>query len=96
MAAAGQSSFDHIFLNYLMFVPVGIMAPRLCSYRTAVKYAMFFSITIEVLQLMTMRGTCEIDDVIGNTFGVIIGCYICHRIRAFKTEMSKKYNSIFV
>lgn len=31
------------------------------------------SVAIEVLQFFTQRGLCELDDVIHNTLGVVIG-----------------------
>lgn len=35
------------------------------------------SLLIEICQLITMHGVCDIDDVILNTVGVFIGWSIC-------------------
>ena len=35
-----------------------------------------FSAFIEFTQLITARGTCEMDDIMNNTLGAVIGYYI--------------------
>ena len=75
--------FWQIFLNILLFIPFGFMLscyiykyhrpqhlflPILLS-------GLFVSISVELLQYLTSRGFTEIDDVINNTLGSIIGWF---------------------
>lgn len=67
----------NIILNILMFIPFGFMLPLL--FRKCEKfYITYFlglcmTISIEVLQLITNRGVFEIDDIMNNTLGCMIG-----------------------
>lgn len=60
---------DQILLNILMFIPVGLLG---ASWKT-VGTAAFFSVMIEVSQLISYRGIFEFDDIIHNTLGTVIG-----------------------
>ena len=67
----------NIILNILMFVPLGFMMPLLfkkCK-RWYITYLIGFGATlfIEILQLISKRGIFELDDIINNTLGCIIG-----------------------
>lgn len=86
------SSGEQIILNYIMFIPLGFMLPRLHSYKNTVKASLIFSVIIEVLQLVTTRGCFEIDDIIGNTIGAFLGCIVLHQWRKFKTKQSHKHH----
>lgn len=66
--------------NILMFVPVGFLLPLVIKKR-ALLYGVCFSAFIEILQYITHRGTCEIDDVISNTIGLIIGYMVIKLIQ---------------
>lgn len=74
--AQGMYALKEIMLNVIMFIPIGFLI-RWCSlydkWYFAVIYSCVFSIAIEVTQLLTRRGLCEIDDVIHNTIGAMIG-----------------------
>ena len=84
-------STEHIFLNYLLFVPIGIMMPRLKSYHQSLRFSFILTVVIEVLQLVTTRGCFQVDDIIGNFFGAVIGCIIVHEWRKYKYGSSYKY-----
>ena len=64
--------------NIAAFIPMGILVPLISPrlfghpYRILVM-GMLNSAAIEVVQLVTRLGSCDIDDVILNTIGVIIG-----------------------
>ena len=65
-----------VILNILMLMPVGLMAPVLYKKRKIVKTLFLgigISLLIEAFQLIEHRGLAEIDDVIFNTLGVLIG-----------------------
>lgn len=76
----GTSAQSHAFVieNILLFVPFGILLPLTAKkFRrslTCVKLGVAFSCGIELLQLITQRGYCQIDDVIMNGLGTWIGC----------------------
>ena len=66
------SILTEIVLNILMLIPVGFLLPFLVRKHT-VLYGFLCSLCIEVFQLVTKRGYFEIDDLIHNTLGVVIG-----------------------
>ena len=66
------SILTEIVLNILMLIPVGFLLPFLVEKHT-VLYGFLCSLCIEVFQLVTKRGYFEIDDLIHNTLGVVIG-----------------------
>ena len=57
-----------------MLLPVGLLLP-VCGvrFRTVVLSGLAFSCLIEVTQLFTKRGYFEIEDMIHNTLGVVLG-----------------------
>lgn len=65
-----------VILNVLMLVPVGFGLASLFRRSGILVAALLFSVSIEVLQLLTMRGTFEFDDIFNNTLGAIVGWLI--------------------
>lgn len=66
-------------LNIILFIPLGFLVPAIWKNYRSIK-TMFFmglsvSISIEILQIFTFRLT-DVDDLITNTTGTIIGYYI--------------------
>ena len=63
-------------MNVLAFIPIGMLLgfgySRIPWWKL-IGIGCFFSITIEVMQLITKRGYSETDDVIHNTLGCLIG-----------------------
>ncbi len=73
----GTNIAKEVVLNILMLMPIGLLLPVLgFRFRSVVFSGMAFSCLIEGLQLVTKRGYFEIDDIIHNTFGVVIGFLI--------------------
>lgn len=65
-----------LFLNVVMFVPIGYLlglAKKRMNFVKILKIGCFLSLTIEIIQLVTRRGVFNIDDVIHNTLGCVIG-----------------------
>jgi glycopeptide antibiotics resistance protein len=63
-------------LNVLVFIPVGL---SLClSFKKRRWLAPFIgfglSFTIELLQFLFLKGCTDVDDVIHNTLGCLVGC----------------------
>lgn len=61
-----------IIANVIMFVPVGVLSGLLWKWK-GVFVAAGLSLGIEILQLVTSRGLCELDDVFHNVIGAVIG-----------------------
>lgn len=69
--------------NIIMFIPLGLLLPRVfpkCTSLPRVLLATAAIITaVELLQLFTLVGSCDIDDLILNTLGAGLG-YGLHKI----------------
>ena len=66
---------QHI-LNVLMFVPIGFLLSATMEkirFGQLLKIGCVLSVIIEIIQLLTRRGACNIDDVIHNAIGCAIG-----------------------
>lgn len=64
------------FLNVVLFVPVGFLLGRgfwQMTWRRALLTGCCLSVVIELLQLVFQKGMCEVDDVIHNVAGCMIG-----------------------
>ena len=74
-------------LNCMLLMPYGCMIPvavgKRISWKKGLLIGMATSAVIEVLQLITFRGLFEIDDIIHNGVGCMIGIVLisrCYRI----------------
>ena len=75
--------FWQIVLNIILFIPFGFMLScYLNTYHQPRRLflpillsGLFVSISVELLQYITSRGYTEIDDVINNTAGAMIGWF---------------------
>ncbi len=67
--------------NVVGFLPFGFFLPMLFKrarkWYAALLFSMEFSMIIEVLQLVNKVGSCDVDDVILNTLGGVLG-YFCY------------------
>ena len=85
----GQYIVREVLLNIGLLMPVGFLLgfPSIMSevkFHKIIICGFFTSLTIETLQLITKTGTCEMDDLICNTFGCAISFLIC-KSNTFKT-----------
>ena len=75
-----------IILNILMFIPIGFFGGAAIKKASVLKVTgigCLLSLSIETLQLLTRSGIFNIDDIIHNTLGCIIGflCYVlCYKL----------------
>lgn len=75
-------SYKLIIDNILVFVPFGMLFPNLLSKNQKHKLlisaaaGMMFSVMIESVQYAFSIGCTELDDVINNTIGAVVGCGI--------------------
>lgn len=89
--------FWQIFLNIILFVPFGFLFPTIfrdffkrfkVSEVSTVFIGCIFSLAIETMQYITGRGLADIDDLINNTLGAILG-YLIYRAVKRRTEKRK-------
>ncbi|WP_026887004.1 VanZ family protein [Clostridium beijerinckii] len=82
--------FSEIYDNILVFVPFGIYIGMIeCKWSSVKKIALIASVSLlyEVLQFIFAIGASDITDIIGNTFGGIVGITIYGVfLKLFKTE----------
>lgn len=78
----GNGIHNHAFFieNIIMFVPFGILTPilffKMRKVQCCVLSGFLCSCTIEIMQLLTQRGYCQVDDVLTNTVGAFLGWLI--------------------
>ena len=63
--------------NVVMFVPLGFLLPKVSArqrklWRTMLTTALLVML-VEMVQLFSLRGSCDVDDVILNVLGAVIG-----------------------
>lgn len=78
------------FGNIAAFIPFGVLLPLLYRVRFG-KFISLFVLTIlvlETLQALTYLGSFDIDDVISNTLGAVIG-YVAYRVDFLQTFLIK-------
>lgn len=79
--------FANLFGNILIFVPYGFfisMAGRRRGFFRTLFYSMGLSLCVETVQLFTRVGSFDVDDILLNTIGGVLGYIlfaICNRIR---------------
>lgn len=80
--------FWQIVLNILLFIPFGFTlstylnchkSPR-SLFLPVLLTAFLLSTSVEALQYLTFRGFTEVDDIINNTLGAVIGWWGYHKI----------------
>lgn len=75
----GRSAVSRAYFieNILMYLPFGILAPacfrKLERPWVCVLTAFASSVLLEWIQLLTHRGYCQLDDVVTNTAGALVG-----------------------
>jgi len=76
--------------NVIAFIPFGLFFPLLSrrnrSFFKVTLISFEVSMMVELIQLVTRVGSCDVDDIILNTLGGVLG-YLCFRII---WEMHKK------
>jgi glycopeptide antibiotics resistance protein len=74
--------------NILLFIPIGVLLPRI--YPKLRNFFRFFCLClgvmflVEVLQLFTLLGSFDVDDLILNLFGMVLGYIGYHLFRKKK------------
>ena len=80
------SDFSQLIINLLMMIPVSFMLMIIMKvpYRTLWVFdiTLAFVLLIELLQFFTRAGTLQLDDIITNTIGAIVGILFYYFIKA--------------
>lgn len=96
----GTVSLFEVLINVIIFIPVGLYTTMLSPDRALWKKilpAFLVSLLYEVLQFIFAIGATDITDVIGNTFGGIIGIGIALLFfKIFKTNTNRILNILAV
>ena len=70
-------AFENLFGNFVGFMPLGLLAPlifdKIRSVRMMLLFSFLTSLAFELTQLVTGLGMFDIDDLILNTAGGVIG-----------------------
>lgn len=78
------NSFENLFGNILIFIPFGFFLPKAFVKMNQLFWTLLFSgcfiIDIELFQLVTRFGEFDVDDIILNLLGVVIGFSLYHLI----------------
>ncbi len=66
---------ENVIGNLVIFIPLGLMLPLILKResRNVIVGGIFFSASIEIIQLIFGLGSTDIDDLLFNTLGTIIG-----------------------
>ncbi len=91
------ASYMNLFGNILAFIPFGFCVPLMTKYRLGLFMTLFlifsFSFVVETVQLVTKVGCFDVDDMILNTIGGLIGFiafWIINGIRRIVFGIKKK------
>lgn len=94
MLNGGTGMLSQIYLNILLFVPFGLFTYTALTVKRkgiwTTILGMAFSSSIEFMQLYFHRGTCELDDILNNTIGAIIGALTAYSIECICTKQEKR------
>ena len=89
------SDYVTSLLNVILFTPLGLLLPLFCQtfrklWRTAV-FGLLFSLSIELLQIFTLRAT-DINDLITNTTGTLLGWCVARVVLALAPGITPKWS----
>lgn len=95
----GDSMMDHAYFieNIIMFLPFGLLFPIgfrfLRKASNCIIAGFLCSVCLELMQLVTGRGYCQLDDVVTNTLGAAIG-WMLYRIGVVFISRSSFFTKI--
>lgn len=73
--------------NVILFIPFGLILPFLYKVFRNIALTIItgftFSVSIEIIQYLTKRGFFQIDDIITNVIGTLIGYSVAYGIQIF-------------
>lgn len=66
-----------IILNIVLFLPLGFLLGN----KKGIATGFLLSVIIEVVQYIGMLGFCELDDVLNNTVGAVLGYFVGRMVK---------------
>ena len=86
IAGAPQGKVEAIqyIQNILFFIPYGLLFPWKDDWKHVFVTALVLSVFIELSQFIFNLGWCEVDDVISNTLGAMIGWGVLWKVNKRK------------
>lgn len=89
-----ESAWRNIVLNILLFVPLGFLLPlgmkRFRRFWVTYLAGLLCTVFIEMMQLILQRGVAELDDILNNFLGTMIG-YGCYAVvRSIRNALAGK------
>lgn len=88
---------SNLFGNIILFIPLGIMLPVLRDgfkrIYICVPVICFFSFFVEVIQYLTHSGSADVDDIILNTAGGLIG-FVLYKIGSLIIQSGRRDGSL--
>ena len=86
-----STNYGQYLLNIVLFIPVGFLLPMIWEHfkkkRLLFTTGLLFSLFIELMQLFGIRAT-DIDDLMMNTAGTIVGYYLFVLIKRIFPKIS--------
>lgn len=80
--------------NIATFIPFGAflpaMWPKLCRFWKAVPLGVAAVIVVEILQLFSLRGKCDVDDLLLNTVGILIGYGLWRMVQSIRKRKGRR------
>lgn len=71
------------FLNLVMFIPIGVLVKlgfHDFTWKQILLVGIILSAAIEITQFVFKRGLCELDDIVHNVIGCMLGFWLCYVI----------------
>ncbi|WP_027634687.1 VanZ family protein [Clostridium hydrogeniformans] len=85
---------ENILGNIVAFGPLGFLLPLLFTgikkLKNVVIIGFMVSLFLEITQLVFLLGSCDIDDIILNTLGAIIGFLVFFYLNKYRKYYTKK------
>ena len=76
----GEQVLRQLLINFVMLMPVGFLLPVVINakhkYLITMALSLLLTVFIETMQLITKCGSFEIDDIINNFVGAVLGMLI--------------------
>ena len=72
-ALTNKDSWSDILRNIWLFIPLGAILYKLFPRKTVLIVPFLLSMVIELIQYATGIGFCELDDILNNSIGGLIG-----------------------
>lgn len=83
----------NLFGNIIAFIPFGALLRwvinRSVRWYQVVGYTFLLSLSVEILQLIAKVGVFDVDDLLLNTFGGLVGFWIYYLLRAIDHRRRK-------